>query len=147
MWKVSLCDLVLTVRFWIPSEKAPICLTVPSESSICERRHNNRNGSLVLRNCYRGEKPHQTFSTKTHHMMTFCLFTHPVSSHDPISKQHLALVGIMWQKQQCDLYEQTPRAILTMPIHQSVSVSSHLTVKFDIFKRPWVSWTTLYKFL
>lgn len=29
---------ILTVRFWIPSEKAPICLTVPSESSICKTR-------------------------------------------------------------------------------------------------------------
>lgn len=28
---------ILTVRFWIPSEKAPICLTVPSESSICRQ--------------------------------------------------------------------------------------------------------------
>lgn len=40
--KCGRCDfieLVLTVRFWIPSEKAPICLTVPSESSICETGH------------------------------------------------------------------------------------------------------------
>lgn len=37
-----LCDhtgagQLLTVRLLIPSEKAPICLTVPSESSICEK--------------------------------------------------------------------------------------------------------------
>lgn len=37
-----LCDhtgagQLLTVRLLIPSEKAPICLTVPSESSICDK--------------------------------------------------------------------------------------------------------------
>ena len=30
--------LGLTVRFWMPSEKAPICLTVPSESSIWDKK-------------------------------------------------------------------------------------------------------------
>lgn len=36
VWCILWCYVILTVRFWIPSEKAPICLTVPSESSICE---------------------------------------------------------------------------------------------------------------
>lgn len=34
----------LTVRLLIPSENAPICLTVPSESSICQRTSNQRSG-------------------------------------------------------------------------------------------------------
>lgn len=32
--RIRFQPLSLTVRFWMPSEKAPICLTVPSESSI-----------------------------------------------------------------------------------------------------------------
>lgn len=34
----------LTVRLLIPSENAPICLTVPSESSICQQTSNQRSG-------------------------------------------------------------------------------------------------------
>lgn len=34
----------LTVRLLIPSENAPICLTVPSESSICQQTSNQRPG-------------------------------------------------------------------------------------------------------
>lgn len=58
----------LTVRFWMPSENAPICLTVPSESSIWRNKNQLSEEPTKTKRCVKDWAQHLNPTNETAHL-------------------------------------------------------------------------------